>query len=371
MMRGATSAAVGKLAWALALVLLGSDARAGGDPDPICGDPDAGDCYVANGTPGCSNAACCESACNHHPFCCEVAWDALCVDWALEYCTLCDCTLDSECGDGRTCVDGICAPSPTGACCQCSGEHQFCVEMTASDCMARGGTYLGDSMGCERGRIVVESCADEFINSIPDTISIEESFEIRDIAVQLVIAHTWLGELCVTLEKENGPSVLLIERIAYDGECGIGCCGCSSDHFNITLSDEADGGPIDEQCIFGPPELTGVFLPEEPLGVFEGLDSAGDWTLTVSDIKGSADIGHLRRWALELSMPVPDLPPCSEISCACDWDLDQSGTVDIADFLELLAQWGTDPGGPPDFNGDGTVDVVDFLVLLANWGPCP
>jgi hypothetical protein len=57
--------------------------------------------------------------------------------------------------------------------------------------------------------------------------------------------------------------------------------------------------------------------------------------------------------------------------CPCPWDLDASGDVGITDFLELLAAWGADPGGPPDFNGDGTVDVIDFLSLLANWGLCP
>ncbi len=40
-------------------------------------------------------------------------------------------------------------------------------------------------------------------------------------------------------------------------------------------------------------------------------------------------------------------------------------------ILDLLAQWGTDPGGPPDFNGDTEVGITDFLVLLANWGRCP
>jgi len=35
------------------------------------------------------------------------------------------------------------------------------------------------------------------------------------------------------------------------------------------------------------------------------------------------------------------------------------------------AQWGTDPGGPPDFDGDGLIGITDFLVLPANWGPCP
>jgi hypothetical protein len=45
--------------------------------------------------------------------------------------------------------------------------------------------------------------------------------------------------------------------------------------------------------------------------------------------------------------------------------------VGVNDFLALLALWGTDPGGPPDFNDDGNVGVADFLELLANWGSCP
>ena len=45
------------------------------------------------------------------------------------------------------------------------------------------------------------------------------------------------------------------------------------------------------------------------------------------------------------------------------------GTVGASDLLSLLAQWGTDPGEPPDF--DGNVGASDRLVLLANWGPYP
>ncbi|MCH7799021.1 MAG: 4Fe-4S dicluster domain-containing protein [Planctomycetes bacterium] len=39
--------------------------------------------------------------------------------------------------------------------------------------------------------------------------------------------------------------------------------------------------------------------------------------------------------------------------------------------LALLGAWGTDPGGPPDFDGDGDVGIVDFLELLGHWGLCP
>ena len=56
----------------------------------------------------------------------------------------------------------------------------------------------------------------------------------------------------------------------------------------------------------------------------------------------------------------------------CPWDCaDDSGDVGITDFLILLAQWGEDPGGPPDFDGSGDVGINDFLLLLAYWGPCP
>jgi hypothetical protein len=57
---------------------------------------------------------------------------------------------------------------------------------------------------------------------------------------------------------------------------------------------------------------------------------------------------------------------------ACPWDVDGDGEVtNVSDFLLLLAAWGTDPGGPPDYDSDGNVGITDFLMLIAHWGPCP
>ena len=52
--------------------------------------------------------------------------------------------------------------------------------------------------------------------------------------------------------------------------------------------------------------------------------------------------------------------------------LSEFGVVGASDLLSLLVQWGTDPGGPPDFDGDGNgnVGASDLLALLADWGPC-
>ncbi|MHC4081871.1 MAG: hypothetical protein ACYS15_06395 [Planctomycetota bacterium] len=49
------------------------------------------------------------------------------------------------------------------------------------------------------------------------------------------------------------------------------------------------------------------------------------------------------------------------LSPTCPFDLDGDGDVGITDFLSLLAQWGTDPAGPPDFDGDGLGDGDEVL----------
>ena len=53
-------------------------------------------------------------------------------------------------------------------------------------------------------------------------------------------------------------------------------------------------------------------------------------------------------------------------------DIDGDGSVDIGDFLLVLAQWGPcPPQCLGDVDGDGEVGILDFLLVLANWGPCP
>ena len=49
----------------------------------ICGGSDSGSCYESNGTPGCSDAECCEAICEVDPFCCIIMWDGSCRTKAL------------------------------------------------------------------------------------------------------------------------------------------------------------------------------------------------------------------------------------------------------------------------------------------------
>ncbi|HMN95055.1 MAG TPA: hypothetical protein PKC43_00040 [Phycisphaerales bacterium] len=64
-----------------------------------CGGAGSGSCLHANGTPGCSDAACCTQICASDPFCCAVSWDATCAAGAAATCCLSGCPGDLD-GDG-------------------------------------------------------------------------------------------------------------------------------------------------------------------------------------------------------------------------------------------------------------------------------
>ncbi|MHC4774357.1 MAG: immunoglobulin domain-containing protein, partial [Planctomycetota bacterium] len=61
----------------------------------------------------------------------------------------------------------------------------------------------------------------------------------------------------------------------------------------------------------------------------------------------------------------------NDCSADCPWDCQATpdGSVNVADFLAILAQWGQ-YGTSCDFDGYG-VGVADFLAVLAHWGYCP
>ena len=53
-------------------------------------------------------------------------------------------------------------------------------------------------------------------------------------------------------------------------------------------------------------------------------------------------------------------------------DLNDDGSVDLIDLLEVIANWGSCTGCPPacagDANDDCLVDLDDLLLVIANWG---
>ena len=99
---------------------------------PQCPRSDHG-CFAV-GVAGCTDVACCQSVCLIDEFCCEVEWDRVCVDEAIQLCPGCgnpgagDCFmshLTPFCDDGACCA-AVCAIDPT--CCNSTWDRQCASE---------------------------------------------------------------------------------------------------------------------------------------------------------------------------------------------------------------------------------------------------
>jgi hypothetical protein len=125
-----------------------------------CGDPAAGPCDQAHGTPYCSDAACCQTVCELRPECCEVAWDVVCVSLADSQCSTCgavgtgDCCIQHPtpyCEDGACCA-AVCAVDPF--CCTVAWDYG-CTQIAATrpqcqqlQCACGSTLPNGDALSC-------------------------------------------------------------------------------------------------------------------------------------------------------------------------------------------------------------------------------
>jgi len=127
--------------------------------------------------------------------------------------------------------------------------------------------------------------------------------------------------------------------------------GCSIELHTLSCNDASFPGPV--HLLEGTGEVESI----EDLNIFV-LDNA------ISAIRFSFDtLGPPCE-------PQQQVNPACLAFPGCPWDCGiQDGTVDIVDFLSLLAEWGSE-GTLCDVDGGG-VGITDFLKLLANWGECP
>ena len=217
--------------------------------------------------------------------------------------------------DGSSCSGAVeCVPpAPTGACCFSDGS---CSILSEDDCGTAGGQYQGDDSPCFGGSGSPTNYDSGAVNgAIPDndpitglsnTISVGDSTSIADVNVNLNVNHTWTGDLIVTV-SHGGTSVEIINR---PGVPAISTFGCSEDNWvGLTLDDDAGGGAIEDQCM---PNLGGSYTPDNPLAAFNGMDSAGDWTITITD-NAAADTGSLVSWSLDIAGGAD--PTCEPAEC--------------------------------------------------------
>lgn len=115
-------------------------------------------------------------------------------------------------------------------------------------------------------------------------ITYDNDFLINDVNVTLNLTHTFTGDLDIFLE---GPDGTIVELSTDNG-------GSGDNMINTTFDDDA-ADPITG----GTAPFTGSFRPEGSLSDFNGLQSAGDWTLRITD-DANQDGGQLQDWTLQI-----------------------------------------------------------------------
>jgi len=175
----------------------------------------------------------------------------------------------------------------------------------------------------------------EAFGSSPTTVShsidVTESGTISDINVGVDVAHTWVGDLMITLQ--HGGTVVVL----WSGGT------CESNDDLVATFDDA-GSFV--SC--GMP-TTGTIAPISAgggnLSDFNGQDPLGSWTLTIQDTFAAQDNGIFNNWSL--TVETATVPSFSE---------DTNGNT-IPDDCECNASLG-------DMNGDGTINALDIQAFL-------
>lgn len=122
--------------------------------------------------------------------------------------------------------------------------------------------------------------------TITSTLNVPATLgSITKLTVQLNIAHTYVGDLIVTLIAPDGTRVVLTSNF-----------GGSGDNFTNTIFDDAAATAINS----GAPPFNGTFRPFQALSALNGKAAAGQWKLEVADT-ANVDGGTLNSWSITVN----------------------------------------------------------------------
>lgn len=199
------------------------------------------------------------------------------------------CNIDlggcDTCGNGTVEGDDECDGVALG--------QQTCTDQGfdggALDCDA---SCAYDTSQCANGILVYCSApgSDVLDNETTlDTITIPDVGVVADVDVFVDVSHTWASDVDISLSADD---LGLANDISLD-QCG------TSDDFFATFNDEGSLA-VGANCD-APIAVEGNLIPEQPLSVYDGGASNGDWTLSVTDDAGGIE-GVLNEWCIYITL---------------------------------------------------------------------
>ncbi|MHA7056682.1 proprotein convertase P-domain-containing protein [Aquimarina sp. M1] len=141
-----------------------------------------------------------------------------------------------------------------------------------------------DNLSCQSDTNTTPQTIPITLTEITSVINFAENVTIDDVNVTVNIDHTGVGDLTILLTAPDGTTT--VELTSDNGDF--------DDNFTSTVfDDEAETSIVD-----GTAPYIGAFRPEGNLSDFDGLTTAGDWTLTVQD-NSFGNGGQLLDWSLQ------------------------------------------------------------------------
>ncbi|WP_165075719.1 proprotein convertase P-domain-containing protein [Paludisphaera rhizosphaerae] len=163
------------------------------------------------------------------------------------------------------------------------------------------------------------------LGSVSSSVAVPADVVVGNLTVTLSLTHTYDSDLVITLTSPSGRVITLSNRN-----------GGSGDNYTNTTFDSTASTSITR----GSAPFTGTFAPQGSLGVFNGLDAKGTWTLKVSDV-AYLDKGTLLSWSLSITGTAGTAAPAVVHSAAAAATF--ATTTPTASDVPFLAALATGP----------------------------
>jgi uncharacterized repeat protein (TIGR01451 family) len=112
-------------------------------------------------------------------------------------------------------------------------------------------------------------------NPLKRTFSVSTSFTVSDVNIGVLMAHTYRGDLVLTLVSPSGTRVAFANRI-----------GGQADNYNALADDQSStaiSSYTANDTITAVPPYNNTFIPSSALSAFNGQNANGTWTLEICD----------------------------------------------------------------------------------------